>query len=102
MTKKDFTKNNPVNRFITQPTEQPGTEEYQPSEVDINDIKRGRPKSTKETKKRICLFILPSLYEDVRKIAYINKLSLGEQISKCLEKFVEENQEKIEKYDELN
>lgn len=103
MTKKDFKKNNPVNRFITQSDEE--YEKYQPSNLskknEIVEVKKGRPKSDKETKKRISLFMLPSLYEAVGKIAYINKMSIGKQISDCLEKFIEENEEKIKKYDEL-
>lgn len=119
MAKKDFTKNNPVNRFITQPTEQiigqqsisdeeykvyqPGNqnEEKEVTKPKTKEIKRGRPKSKKEIKERKSIHMLPSLYEAVGKIAYINKISTAEQISNCLEKFVEDNEEKIKKYDEL-
>lgn len=123
MIKKDFTKNNPVNRFITQSSEFVETQEqikgqqsikdeeykkYQPSNqskdkevAEPKEVKKGRPKSDKETKKRISLFMLPSLYKAIGKIAYMNKMSTGEQISNCMEKFIEENEEKLKKYDEL-
>ncbi len=95
MSKKDFTKVNPVNRFISQPNEE--------NEImESKEVKKGRAKAEKEIKKRISLFMLPSLYEDVRKIAYMNKKSIAEQVASCLEKLVEENQDKIEKYDQLD
>lgn len=62
--------------------------------------KRGRKKSDKEIKKRISLLLRPSLYEEVGKVAFMNRISVSEQISRCLEELVESEQEKIKKYDE--
>ena len=33
--------------------------------------KKGRPKEDRETKKWVSLSVLPSLYEDIQKIAYV-------------------------------
>lgn len=33
--------------------------------------KKGRPKEDRETKKQVSLSVLPSLYEDIQKIAYV-------------------------------
>lgn len=62
---------------------------------------KGRPKAERETKERKSFAILPSIYEDVVKIAYIDRVSISEIIAKCLEEFVEKNHEKVKEYDEL-
>lgn len=62
---------------------------------------KGRPKETRETKKRVSLVVLPSLYESVGKIAYIDRVSISEIVSKCLEEYVEINKDKIEEYDNM-
>ena len=41
--------------------------------------RRGRPKENRELKKRISLSVLPSLYEDIQKIAYMQRKSRSEE-----------------------
>ena len=64
-------------------------------------IAKGRPKTNRETKERKSISILPSIYEDAGKIAYIDRESVSEIISKCLKKYIEDNQEKIKEYNRL-
>lgn len=62
---------------------------------------KGRPKADRETKKRISLSMLPSLYENVGKIAYVNRISISELISKCVEEYVEANANTIQEYEKI-
>lgn len=62
---------------------------------------KGRPKEERETKKRISLAILPSLYDDVGKIAYIDRVSISEIVATCLDEYVRKNHEKIKEYNKL-
>jgi predicted HicB family RNase H-like nuclease len=56
----------------------------------------------KETKsKRLHISIQPKLYEDITKIAFINKISLNEQIARTLQELRDRGQDKIKKYDEI-
>lgn len=53
-------------------------------------VRRGRPKTNRETKKRYSFTILPSIYEKAYKKAYDNRISLSELIADFLEKYVNE------------
>ena len=46
--------------------------------------KKGRPKENRETKKRVSLSVLPSLYEDIQKIAYVQRRSISDLIGEQL------------------
>lgn len=48
---------------------------------------RGRPKADRELKKRISLSVLPSLYEDIQKIAYVQRKSVSELLSAMMEEY---------------
>ncbi|WP_294857354.1 hypothetical protein [uncultured Oscillibacter sp.] len=63
---------------------------------------KGRPKSDQETKQRISLAILPSLYEDVKKLAYVERRSVSELVAQLLERYIRENQKKLEDYGTMN
>lgn len=62
---------------------------------------RGRPKEERETKQRISLVVLPSLYEDIKKIAYVERRSVSELVSTCIEQYVSENEAKLKEYDKI-
>ena len=47
--------------------------------------RRGRPKENRELKKRISLSVLPSLYEDIQKIAYMQRKSTSEAVQEMME-----------------
>lgn len=63
---------------------------------------RGRPKEEgRELKKRISLSVLPSLYEDIQKIAYVQRRSVSELIGELLEGYRAEHKAEIQKYGEI-
>jgi len=61
----------------------------------------GRPKADRETKKRVSLAVLPSLYEDIQKIAFIERKSASEIVSQCLERYSTENADKLKEYEQI-
>lgn len=62
---------------------------------------RGRPREERETKRRISLAVLPSIYEDMQKISYIERKSMSEIVSDFFEQYVKDNAAKIEEYDRI-
>ena len=48
---------------------------------------RGRPKEGREIKKRVSLSVLPSLYEDIQKIAYVRRRSISDVVGDLMEQF---------------
>lgn len=56
--------------------------------------------TAKETKKRYNLVILPSIYEDVQKIAYIERRSVSEIVGELLAEYAKANADKLVEYDE--
>ena len=62
---------------------------------------RGRPKADRELKKRISLSVLPSLYEDVQKIAYVQRRSVSELIGELLEGYRAEHETDLQGYRDL-
>lgn len=74
----------------------------QPSIADASSNGRGRPKEEgRELKKRISLSVLPSLYEDIQKIAYVQRCSVSELIGALLEGYRAEHKAEIQKYGEI-
>lgn len=63
--------------------------------------KKGRPKEDRETKKRVSLSILPSLYEDIQKIAYVQRQSISELTSMLMEEYRNSHQEELAEYERL-
>lgn len=63
--------------------------------------RKGRPPVNRETKKRISLAVFPSVYEDIGKIAYVDRDTISNLIGKCLEEYIKKNQDKIEEYNRL-
>ena len=64
-------------------------------------IAMGRPKETREIKQRISLVVLPSIYEDLKKIAYVDRRSISVIISECMSLYIKENTSKIKEYDKI-
>ena len=62
---------------------------------------RGRPKEARELKKRISLSVLPSLYEDIQKIAYVQRRSVSELIGELLDGYRAEHKAEIQRYEEI-
>ncbi len=62
---------------------------------------KGRPKTKRENKKRISLAVYPSDYNDLQKIAYVDRQSVSDIITKLIQKYVETNADKLEEYDRI-
>ena len=62
---------------------------------------KGRPKAGRETKKRISLAIMPSLYDDVQKIAFVKRKSVSEIFSFCVEQYVMKNSGALKEYEKI-
>ena len=62
---------------------------------------RGRPKEERELKKRISLSVRPSLYDDIQKIAYVQRKSVSEIICSLMEQYRNENQKDLEEYENV-
>lgn len=62
---------------------------------------KGRPKVERETKERKSIAILPSLYETIGKIAYVERTSISEIIAQCLEEYADRNFDKVQEYDRI-
>ena len=62
---------------------------------------RGRPKEERELKKRISLSVQPSLYDDIQKIAYVQRKSVSEIICSLMEQYRNENQKDLEDYENV-
>ena len=62
---------------------------------------RGRPKEDRELKKRISLSVLPSLYDDIQKIAYMQRKSVSELVAGMMVEYRESHKEVLDEYDKL-
>lgn len=59
---------------------------------------RGRPKEDREIKKRVSLSVLPSLYEDIQKIAYVQRRSISDLVGDLMEQFRAGHEEELAEY----
>lgn len=59
---------------------------------------RGRPKEYREIKKRVSLSVLPSLYEDIQKIAYVQRRSISDLVGDLMEQFRAGHEEELAEY----
>lgn len=59
---------------------------------------RGRPKTMRETKRTYTLMFLPSVYEDAKKIAYVEHRSISDVAGALLAQYVRDNQEKLRQF----
>ena len=62
---------------------------------------RGRPKAERELKKRISLSVLPSLSDDIQKIAYVQRRSVSELMSAMMEEYRGSHAAELAEYKEL-
>ena len=62
---------------------------------------RCRPKEDRELKKRISLSVLPSLYDDIQKIAYVQRRSVSELMSAMMEEYRGSHAAELEEFEEL-
>ena len=62
---------------------------------------RGRPKAERELKTRISLSGWPSLYEDIQKIAYVQRRSVSELMSAMMEDYRSNHAAELAEYQEI-
>lgn len=65
------------------------------------EVKKGAAISGKETKKRYNLSLLPSVYEDMQKIAFVERKSLSEIAGQLFADYIKANAAKLDEYDEV-
>lgn len=59
---------------------------------------KGRPKEDREIKKRVSLSVLPSVYEDIQKIAYVQRRSISDLVGDLMEQFRAGHEEELAEY----
>lgn len=72
-----------------------------PAVPSANTVSRGRPKEDRELKKRISLSVLPSLYDDIQKIAYVQRRSVSELLSAMMEEYRGIHAAELAEYEDL-
>ncbi len=60
--------------------------------------RRGRPKEDREIKKRVSLSVMPSLYEDIQKIAYVQRRSISDVVGDLMEQFRVQHEKELAEY----
>ena len=69
--------------------------------VDTSSGRRGRLKDNRELKKRISLSVLPSLYEDIQKIAFVKRKSISNLLGEQMELYRKEHENDLLEYEKL-
>jgi predicted HicB family RNase H-like nuclease len=72
-----------------------------PTETEKETSAKGRSKTEREIKKRVSIAILPSLHDDIQKIAYVERKSVSEIVSQCLEQYGKKNADKLQEYAQI-
>ena len=62
---------------------------------------RGRPKEDRELRKRGSLSVLPSLYEDIQKIAYVERRSVSELLSDLMLQYRDQQKSALSEYEKV-
>ena len=76
--------------------------EQQPSgETMQRSTSRGRPKEDRELRKRVSLSVLPSLYEDIQKIAYVERRSVSELLSDLMVQYRNQREAALAEYEKV-
>lgn len=63
--------------------------------------RRGRPKEDRELKKRISLSVLPSIYEEIQKIAYVKRRSVSNILETVMEDYINKHRSDLVEYDKI-
>lgn len=62
---------------------------------------RGRPKEDRGLRKRVSLSVLPSLYEDIQKIAYVERRSVSELLSDLMLQYRDQQKSALSEYEKV-
>lgn len=69
---------------------------------EASSARRGRPKEHRELKKRVGLSVFPSLYDDIQKIAYVQRRTVSELLSTMMEEYRSSHTAELEEYKTLD
>ena len=76
--------------------------EQQPTEETMQrSAIRGRPEEDRELRKRVSLSVLPSLYEDIQKIAYVERRSVSELLSELMVQYRDQQEAVLSEYEKV-
>jgi hypothetical protein len=111
MLQKNNKYENPVDsiaQFLT-PSQDSQAVEKPDDSLNITERKlipiQNRPKTDKEgrvlKRKRLNLVILPSLVEDIKKIAYVENIAINEAVNRALELYRDTHKDILAKYAEI-
>ena len=76
--------------------------EQQPAEETTQrSAGRGRPNEDRELRKRVSLSVLPSLYEDIQKIAYVERRSVSELLSDLMLQYRDQQKSALSEYEKV-
>ena len=67
----------------------------------VDGAPSGRPREDREIKKRVSLSVLPSLYEDIQKIAYVQRRSASDLVGELLERYRGEHGKALAEYETI-
>jgi len=95
MAKKDFKKNNPALQFIS------GATDNKHNTKDIYSTDNTQNTQTESKSKRLNLLVYPSLLEDLKKIATMERKSVNDLINTVLLNYAYKNKDQIERYDDI-
>ena len=74
----------------------------EPAAAAANSAGRGRPKEEgRELKKRISLSVLPSLYEDIQKIAYVQRRSTSDLVGYMFKRYIADHADALKEYENI-
>jgi len=65
------------------------------------NIGKERPKEKRENKKVRSLSFYPSVYENIQKIAYVERRSTSDIAGELFESYISKNMDKLKEYEEL-
>lgn len=63
--------------------------------------RRGRPAAEREIKKRVSLSVLPSLYEDIRKIAFVERRSISDLVEELLDQYRAQHKNELSEHERI-
>lgn len=67
----------------------------------VSSGRRGRPKENRELKKRISLSVLPSIYEGIQKIAYVQRRSISDVLENTMKDYINEHRADLIEYEKI-
>ena len=76
-------------------------EQQSAEETKQHSAGRGRPKEDRELRKRVSLSVLPSLYEDIQKIAYVERRSVSELLSDLMLQYRDQQTAALSEYEKV-